>query len=90
MGGRDEKVVYLPPEAHVHGAAAAALPGLGQVRQFTVGGNISILTGFVLAAFPMLYEAPNRPFDPYVHPNCGMRNSRGLLLLWSEGNRFVN
>lgn len=89
MSGHDEKVVYLPLEAHVHGAAAA-LHGLGKVRQFTVGGNISILTGFVLAAFPMLYEAPNRPFDPYVHPNRGMRNSQGILLPWSEDNPVLS
>lgn len=64
--------------------AVVTLLSLGQVRQFTVDGSISILTGFVLAAFPMLYEAPNRLFDPYMHNNRGMRNSRGILLPWSQ------
>lgn len=83
IGGSDDKVVYLPPETHVHGAALVALQRLGQVRQFTMGGNGSILTGFVLAAFPTLYDIDNRPFDPYIHPDRGLHNSQGVLLPWS-------
>lgn len=61
-----------------------ALQRLGQVRQFTMGGNGSILTGFVLAAFPTVYDIDNRPFDPYIHPDRGLRNSQGVLLPWSH------
>lgn len=77
ISGRDDKTVYLLPKEHAHGAAVAALGSMDAVRQFTTGGNTSILTGFVLASFPMLYSIPGQPFDPYVHDDRGKRNTQG-------------
>lgn len=82
IGGRDDKTVYLPPKEHAHRVAVTAL-SMGAVWQFTMAGNTSILTGFVLESFPMLYSIPGWLFDPYVHDDHGKRNTQGHLLPWS-------
>lgn len=54
---QDDKVVYLLPQDLACSVSTIALGKINSVLQFTAGGSISIVTGFLLTTFPQLYDA---------------------------------